>query len=195
MTNRTANAFESPKRLIRRANSKHAEARRMLLSFFEDKPWADVREPNTDGTLITHKIKFTKEFPEELEHLVFEIAGSLRAALDQAGYAAAVVNGTANPKCAYFPIAADAAKLETDVIGRGRCKDLPVEVLDHFRSFQPYKAGNLALWAINEVANGGKHRFLAPFPAVLSNTRMQINIKRASHFEGLNPFWDRTRFC
>jgi hypothetical protein len=79
-----------------------------------------------------------------------EIIEALRSALDQAGAACAVLTGKTNPKKSYFPFADSGPEL-TKVI-KGRCKDLPGEIISLFRSFQPYQGGNDPLWAMNKIA-------------------------------------------
>ena len=44
----------------------------------------------------------------------------------------------------------------------GGCKDLPVEIRALFAAFKPYKGGNNALWAMNELCNIPKHQMLNP---------------------------------
>jgi hypothetical protein len=39
---------------------------------------------------------------------------------------------------------------------------LPPEIRDLFEGFKPYKGGNNALWALNEMANAPKHMTLYP---------------------------------
>jgi hypothetical protein len=74
---------------------------------------------------------------------------NLRSALDQTGYTTAVLGGKVEPKHALFPIGDDAAGLETGI--KGRCKDIPSEIVEVFRSFKAYKGGNDALWALNKL--------------------------------------------
>jgi hypothetical protein len=62
---------------------------------------------------------------------------TLRAALDQVAYATAVAAGKVRPKNSYFPVADDAAQLETVI--KGRCGDLPNEV----KSPPPWSATTL----------------------------------------------------
>ncbi len=84
----------------------------------------------------------------------------MRAVLDQVGYASAIASGATNPKQTYFPFADDPAQLEITI--KGRCKNLPPEIVAVFRSFKPYKGGNDALWALNKLRQG-IHTTLVPF--------------------------------
>ena len=104
----------------------------------------------TDGLHKIWEIKF-KPVPAVCDELAFETLFTLRAALDQAAYAAATAAGKVQPRYAYFPVAKTLGGLD-DVI-RGRCRDLPDEIKALFREFKPYKTGNNALWTLNELGN------------------------------------------
>ena len=152
------NPFDSPKRRLARAKQHFEHLIDGGKAFANLKPYRRVMEPNSDGTKDIYKVVLTHFVPDELSDFVTEIAEHLRAALDLAGYAAAVASGKVDPKSAYFPIANSAVELETAVIGRGRCKDLPPDILTLFRGFKPYDGGNLAIWLINRLCNTSKHK-------------------------------------
>jgi hypothetical protein len=168
-----ADLFRSPKRRIASAKQHIQYLEAGIKAFLDSKPYAHVVEPDIDG-FEAHKVKLTQTFPDGLINEAVRAAEDLRAALDQAGFASAVASGKSNPKNTYFPIANSATELETSIIGRGRCKDLPPDILALFRSFKPYKGGNDLVWAVNQVANGTKHRLLIPIG-------MQTNAVRTSH--------------
>jgi hypothetical protein len=152
--------FREAKRRIARAKEHIDNLKTEIETFLDAHPYARIVEPHADGFNEAYKIKLTSPVPDQLGDLTVEIAEGLRAALDKAGFAAAVASGNQRLKGTYFPIADSPEQLETDVIGRGRCKDLPPEILNLFRSFKPYKNGNFAVWAVNLIANGSKHRIL-----------------------------------
>lgn len=131
-------------------------------TFWKSRPYVHLVEPDSNGLTKTYKCRLTKLAPGIFDIWTVELVEHLRAALDYLGYEAAVLSGKREPKSSYFPIADTAAQLETDVIGRGRCKDLPPDILAFFRSLQPYKGGNRggAAWVLNRLCNSGKHRFL-----------------------------------
>ena len=101
-------------------------------AYWESHPYVQLREPNPDGLTDTFKFRLTKPVPGVFDLLVVEAVEHMRASLDYIGYEAAALGGVAEPKSSYFPIADTAAKLESDVIGRGRCKDLPADILAAF---------------------------------------------------------------
>ena len=130
-------------------------------AFWESRPYIYFAEPNPDRRTKTYKCRLVKPMPETFHVLTIEAAEHLRAALDHLGYSAAVLGGKREPKSAYFPIADSAAKLETDVIRRGRCKDLPPDILALFRALEPYKGGKAAaVWTLNRICNSSKHRLI-----------------------------------
>jgi hypothetical protein len=130
-------------------------------AFWESRPHIFIAEPNPDGRTQTYKCRLIKPIPGKFDILAIEAVEHLRAALDHLGYAASVLGGKREPKSAYFPIADSAAKLETDVIGRGRCKDLPPDILALFRTFEPCYGGKAAaVWTLNRICNSSKHRLI-----------------------------------
>jgi hypothetical protein len=152
----------SPKRRLSRAKAKFKALIRRGKAFGAKSPYAMVTEDDLQAGFRFYKFKITKRLPLGTSELAWEIVEELRSALDQLGYACAVASGKTAPKNTYFPIADSAAQLDTDVIGRGRCKDVPADIVALFRSFQPYKGGNEAIWTLNRLANGNKHRFVLP---------------------------------
>ncbi len=130
-------------------------------AFWETRPHRFLAEPNPDGRTQTFKCRLIKPVPEIFDLLAVEAVEHLRSALDHVGYEAAILDGKREPKSAYFPIADSAEKLETDVIGRGRCKDLPPDILALFRALEPYKGGKgMAVWTLNRLCNSSKHRLI-----------------------------------
>ena len=152
--------FVVPKRRLGRAK----QGLRTLVSqgnaFFNKKPYAQAIDIDPQTLERVYKVRLTKKLPDILHNVAHETIEHLRAVLDQSGYVAAELSGKAAPKNAYFPIADIDTMLENGVLGRGKCKDLPSDILDLFRSFQPYKEGNHAIWALNRLCNTSKHKLL-----------------------------------
>jgi hypothetical protein len=140
--------------------------------FVNGKPWSHAVDEHPQSGQHIHKIKFTRQLPQMLPCALFDIANNLRAALDQAGYAAAVAwRRKSDPKRTNFPFGDDPAGLKNNVEGRKVCEDCPPEIIALFRSFNPYKGGNDPLWALNKLCNTKKHCALVP-----------LNINQASAF-------------
>lgn len=183
--------FASPKRRITRANTHISNLETGFNAFVNDKPYAVVTEEDAEENTVV-KIKLTKPLPDEWTDLTFDAAEALRSALDQAAFATAMAAGRLNPKSAYFPVANDAAGLETGI--RGRCKDVPPEIVALFRSFKPYKGGDNAIWALNKICNGSKHRLIVPIGTGFTNLSLGpmalIAGPNDSGARMLTPRWD-----
>jgi len=156
-----ADIFDSPKRMLRWSKQHIDKLEREIISFSHEKPWSIVSERGADGTTDVFKVVFNRQLSDDLPHIVFDAANNMRTVLDQTAFAVAVqYTGNKSPKSAKFPF----GPTETDMLNneRGGCKDLPQEVRSLFKSFKPYKGGNNALWALNELANTSKHKMLYP---------------------------------
>jgi hypothetical protein len=174
-----ADALASPKSMLRRAKSQIADLDVQIKRFAEEKPWSFVAEDDldriTNEPVTHHKVKFTSRLSEDLPHITFEAANNLRAILDQLGYAVAILNQRIDPKACKFPIGPTEVDARNNA--KGGCKDLPPEIVDLFISFKPYKGGNNAIWALNELANTPKHKLLYPFNMIGGSTMTsKINI-------------------
>lgn len=164
--------FRDPKRRVASAKNKIKDLDAGVQTFLAKKPYATVVDTDPDTGNKAHKVKLTEAFPDALLDLADEIAEALRSALDKAGYAAAAELGNTRLKSTYFPIADTEGQIDTDVIGRGRCKDLPDQIISLFRAFKPYKTGNPLIWGVNQLANGTKHRILVPVGISVGNAFM-----------------------
>jgi hypothetical protein len=156
-----ADIFKSPKSMLGRAKRHLADLEAQINAFSHDKPWNIVIEKDVDGITNVVKVRFTERLSEELPHVFFDCVNNLRPALDQAAFAIGRKHvGHSNPKSAKFPF----GPTETDMLNNaaGGCKDLPPEIRDLFKGFKPYKGGNNALWAMNELCNAPKHKMLYP---------------------------------
>jgi hypothetical protein len=181
--------FYSPERRLARAK-KHVENLKRHLSRFEDsKPYKRLVQPDADGIHETHKIKFTKRIPAVCDDLAFEALFTLRAVLDQTGYAAAVAARMPRTKYTYFPLGDDVAGLQNVI--KGNCRDLPDKILALFRGFSPYKRGNKTLWALNKLRNSA-HTSLAAIGVAGTSVTVH-HFEKSKPLEGLNPKWDSTK--
>jgi hypothetical protein len=150
----------SPKSMLARAQRQIADLDIKIKEFMNDKPWSHVVEKDINGVTDVHKLKFTTRLSDDLPHIVFETANNLRAALDQLGFSIASLAGHTNPKSCKFPMGPDEDAMRNNA--KGACEDLPPEIRSLFKGFKPYKRGNNTLWALNELANGPKHKLLYP---------------------------------
>jgi hypothetical protein len=167
--------FASPRLTISRAQHHIDDLTAKINEFVTTQPWSHAVEQDLTARQDVHRIRFARRLPDDLPCIVFDAANNLRAVLDQSGYASAIASGKVDPKGTQFPFGDDLAGIEKTVIGRGRCKDLPPEILTLFMSFNPYKGGNNALWALNKLCNAKKHCALVPFDIGRANLHsMQV---------------------
>lgn len=186
--------FADPQRRLTRAKS-HIESFQIgMRQYLGEKPYARVVETEPDTGNLIHKIVCTAPIPVELFDLATEIIEGLRAVLDKCGYAAAEATGSPKLKGTAFPIAETEQKLQTDIIGRGRCRDLPQEILDVFLSFSPFKSGNFHIWALNQLANGSKHRVITPVGAATGNSFVgSFKCPGRCIYAAFPPYWDKDK--
>jgi hypothetical protein len=193
--------FDSPKRMLNWARRRIAELEGEISAFTRQKPWAIVSEVDGDGVTDVFKVKFTKTLSEDIPHIVFDAVNNLRPVLDQTAFAVAVRH-TRNdsPKSAKFPFGPTEFDMGNNA--KGGCKDLPPEIVSLFKSFKPYKGGNKALWAMNELCNPPKHKLLRPISLAGGQTIIQPLGEQTFHlspngeyerFEFFPPKWDRTK--
>jgi hypothetical protein len=186
---RTPDPFESPKRRLKRGKEHARRLEKRIATFLKKKPYERIEDVDAEG-FTTHAVKFTRDFPDSWVDAAVESIEALRSALDQAGYAAAVLGGVEEPKNAYFPIADKIVDL--DGVVKGRCRDIPAEVRALFRSFDAHEGGNYALWALNKLCGANKHRLLLPIGALAPS----VNIGQAIIQGGGNifpPRWNREK--
>lgn len=154
-------AFEKVKDKIRWADKRYAELCGEIDKFWKRDPYLEISEehPDKPGCKV-RKIKFTKEMPSNIPHIISEIVGKLRSALDGAAYAAALASGKSAPKNCAFPF----GRSLDDLLARsmGRCKDVPIPIQSLFCGFQPYHGGDNLLWSLNEICNAEKHTIAFP---------------------------------
>lgn len=175
---------------IARAKEHIRNLDRRVKRFFDSKPYANVIERDENGTQDLHKVKLTKSFPAGITSVAAEAIEGLRSALDQAAFATATFTGIKHPKSAYFPISRTESDL--DAVIRGRCKNIPPDIVALFRSFNPYKGGNDLIWALNNACNTSKHGIVVPVGMAASE--MHINHMKISGSGGIPiPVWDRER--
>jgi hypothetical protein len=159
-----------------------------IAAFFSTDPYAPVIEINADRTEDVHKIKLVKPMPAALSGIAFDAINSLRASLDQAGYAIAIACGKTGGN-AHFPFIGDIRYVNN--LRRGRSKDLPKEIFDLMVSFKPYKGGNDLLWGLNKLCNSHKHQFVTPVATYLGGGNIGIGELHSSGTPNtFPPKWD-----
>jgi hypothetical protein len=184
--------FESSKLRLSRAKEHILAFEERKKAFLKAKEWTDIIERDAQGVNDLHKVRFLKPFPNEFALIATEAIEHLRASLDHAAYAVAVASRITNPKSAYFPFAQDAGGLQSVI--KGRCKDIPPDIVTLFCSFQPYKGGNALLYALHSVCIANKHRELTQIdiiPDITINSIQATNIYGPVRVTVPQLVWDR----
>src|SRR5579871_4093 len=184
----------SPRRRLCLAKERIEDLKREIAAFWRGNPYVQVIEddPQRKGYRL-YKIKLVKELPASIADIACAIAGHLRSALDQAGYAvalAAAPPGT-KPKRTAFPFAGSEGHMNNSL---GRCQDLPQEIRALFCTFKPYKGGDDLLWALNTMRNTNEHMVLVPVSTVVQ--RPSTKIRGTGFFQMTLPeytVWDRCK--
>jgi hypothetical protein len=185
-------AFESSRRKIKRAEKHMFDLQREIEQFQEIDPYERVIEPHPHKPdHQVHKIRMTKELPEAIGDIAFDIVGNLRAALDNAAYstALAVAKPGAELKNTAFPFAGSVAQMANSL---GRAKDVPREIQSLFFGFQPYFGGDDLLCALNELCNTTKHKIAVP--AGVGQVRRRAAVAGTGFFDMPDPHvWDSAK--
>jgi hypothetical protein len=135
----------------------------VITTFTDEHPWSYVVDSESQAPNKVHKLRFHTPPPAEAACIIFDAVNNLRATLDQIGYSAAIASGKTDPSGTNFPFGDDAAGVE-NIFKRNRAHlTLPPQIMDLFRSVQPYKDGSgQLLWAVNKLCNTKKHSKLVP---------------------------------
>jgi len=184
----------SAKKKLTRAQQHSGDLETELKRFFENQPGTNVVEVDPTGQYKLFKVRFKNSIPDQITDITYDAVHNLRDSLDHIGYGIAVASGRNNPQHTNFPFAPDAAKFDQQM--RGRCKDLPDEIVSVFRSFKSYKGGNDLLWALNKVAVTNKHMLVNPMAAASHSMFIQnltISGGQVPFGIGESARWDRSK--
>jgi hypothetical protein len=185
-----ADIFNSSRRKLARAEKHIHDFEGSLARFEEGNSHEEFSEPDPENPKNTiHKIRLTNPMPDFLDVIAADAINNLRTALDHAAYALAAIK-TPSPKNAAFPFSGSLAEFDRTV--NGRCKDIPENIRPFFRTFKPYKGGNDALCALNELYNVDKHALLTPVGTGV--VRLHTKASGTGFFSiPNNPVWDRVK--
>lgn len=183
--------FQSSYRRISRATKHMHELDKKIHKFFKKKPYEEVIEDDKSGKTKLYKIKLTKQIPSGFTDLAVEAIEGLRSALDHATYATAILSGKSDPRHTYFPISE--SETELDNVIKGRCKDVPLDIITVCRSFKPYKGGNTAVFVLNQLCNINKHRLIHPIGMAHAETKIQQMHITTGDFAFFINDWNREK--
>lgn len=174
--------FESSKYHIYRAKKHADDFKRQSALYVKSHPHAFVID--IENGQFVHKIRIVKPIPKDLRGLAFDTAVALRSSLDGA------IFSMLGQEFAKFPFSKDASHFSAAI--KGKCKGLPVEMLDLISAFKPYGGGNDLLWALNHMCNAGKHGIIHPV-GITSDGMWFHGAKGIGIISFGGPGWDRTK--
>jgi hypothetical protein len=155
--------FNSPRLTLKRAKHHIRDLKEVIGTFTNERPWSYVIDSESQATNYVHKIKFHTPPPASAASILFDAVSNLRASLDQIGYSTAIASGKVNPKGTNFPFGKNADGVEEVFKKNHAHLTLPPQIMDLFRSVEPYRGGSgQLLWAINRLCNTKKHDTLVP---------------------------------
>jgi hypothetical protein len=177
--------FDQPRRRLKRARQ-HLSDLTTEIQQYSRSPYGAI-EASSDGVHKTWRIKF-KPTPPVCDDLTFEVLFTLRAALDQAAYAAVTALGEEWPKMASFPIADTPEAFEKKIGHRNKQGGggLPHEIKELFRRFKPYRAGNEAIWILKELRDR-VHTSLVP--VAIAGMRFGSSMPEPGKMNSYNSRW------
>lgn len=152
-------------------------------------------ELDADGSEKHLKFKLLKPLSSAFLGHTVDCVSSLRAALDQASFSVARLNGTLNTVSGvpYFPIRDSDVELERTAMPTIE-KFLPKEISDLMRGFKPYKGGNNLIWALNKLCNTNKHGMIQPLPIARGGGFAEGVHHGGSSFKlWFEPKWDSSK--
>jgi hypothetical protein len=158
-------SFESPHMLVDGARRDFETLKTVEKDFFATKPYREGVDNKSDPEFQLRYMEITKPPPKEFRLGAYRIIGDLRNALDQSVFGASEALGVNDPERAGFPFRESPADLERTFVDKGMCRDVPRELRDTLRSFEPYPrgseyaGGNDDLRALGYISNPNKHKF------------------------------------
>lgn len=146
--------LESAESCVAHALKRIRELEADMAAFNLIPPYVEVEEDDPKPGWKVRKVKFIEPIPRAFNHVFFDAANQLRAALDQAGFAVAVASGNSG-KHAHFPFGDSLAEAKSRRTKQS--KDIPSTIFDLMLSFKPYLDGDNNLWGLNKHCNANKH--------------------------------------
>jgi hypothetical protein len=195
---RMSDLFDSPRLKLSGANEEMGKLREQIVQFFiKSNPYKPSVYPDADSAGDIHALRLVRSTEinkvlDKMGLLCARIASEMRDALDQAGYASALAEGTrAVLKKTYFPICKDESQFDQCV--RQNTKHLPPDIVTLFRSYKAHPGGDKLLVALNNLAGGGKHCIIDPVAQGIGNAFYKtISIDDPSAIRPLSGKWDST---
>jgi hypothetical protein len=142
---------------IERAKQLVREFEEALQSFRGTNPYGVVAENNAQTGDRIYTIKTRTPIPLELPLIAGLAIHQLRSSLDHLAWQLVEANGHTPGKWTYFPISENKSKY---IASSDKVQGMSAGAIKLIDAAKPYQGGNDALWALHELDNIDKHRFL-----------------------------------
>ena len=171
-----AESFTGVRELIASAKDHLADLGKIIAEVVDEDCVSVVAEVDPDSLFTFYKLRAEPHFPPRAAVRAFNIAVELRAALDHAVYAAAVLinpQGPSPTKTAFF-VGKTQAAFEGGRDGKGG-SHVPPEIKAVMTRLQPYRGGRGQVLAdLNEFRNIKDHRRLIDVHPVFGATKSSL---------------------
>ena len=169
-----ADLFLSAKQKLAGARDLIAALDAEIRAFNATEPHERMVETDPDGLIQEHTVRLTQPLPDSLAELTQGATVALRAALDQAIFAASKAAGSRRLMDTGFPIAESAQQL--DKVMDQKCRGVPADIAAMIRGLSPYKGGNDLIWALAAIAGVEKYSLIVPLGSVDSGLTFINNL-------------------
>ncbi len=177
MTNAMSGPFRSSRLKLDRAKYHIHDLDVQITRFTHESLREIVIEPDPTPGYKVYKFRLLEPAPlDDFAVVTGDAVNNLRAALDNAVYSRAVLNGHASPrhKTCSFPFGPDKRNFLNAVKG---CTSVPDSIrtcLESLRAYKDVKEGNVFLWALNDLCNRDKHALITPLLTGFEDSRVVI---------------------
>ncbi len=158
--------LRGPRLKINRAKDKIDGIETEIRDYFEANAICLVIEKDAITGDRMAKIKLSTRIPDSLYLNIAEAVYHMRSSLDQLIVSIAVKSGIPNVKHLYFPFGESLSNLEQATRRehgkKGKLFGLPIDVQEAVLALEPYRDGQVELWALGRLSNIDKHIKLVP---------------------------------
>jgi len=179
--------FEAPKLKIKRAKKHIGELQCEVTQFIARNPYRVVVEQDRKTLNDLFVIRIQDPIPGDFAAIIGDAIHNLRAALDLLACDLVRVNG-GDVEDVYFPFCRNGNEFENVVAQRHIDRASP-DIVDMFRSLEPYNGGNDALRSIHDLDISDKHKILQPVFYFTGLPNCLIARRDGSPFFSLTNCW------
>lgn len=177
--------FTGSKLKVKRANQHIIELQTVIGSFLKtDFYRLFIEVDSNDGSNLI-RFEATKEMPCEVPLVIGDVIHNLRSALDLMTCEIVTMAGKEVDRSIEFLIRDDREKLVAAIADR-KIKAVPKSIIDLIvDTIKPYKGGNNALCALNDLDIMDKHKLLIPVTSITALVGVSMEDNRCNSFHDM----------